>query len=237
MLAKRNKSVKNTLRKVKNSHFRLEVSSDASIFDEFYYKMHLPYIQNRHGESSLEESYERMKARFSKNSDMLFLIKGSQRIAGIMICYQNGEALAYRLGVRNGDFRWVEKGAISALYVNTMSHCRAKGFKKLSLGGSRPFFSDGVLTYKQRNWNMKIDDYSKHFYFLIKPFKANPFAKEFLLNNSFISLNKGEMVVNTFYKNSRKENNRAKAMKTKDTKSGISRVKRHTIGKMHPAPN
>ena len=170
-----------------------------------------------------------MKARFSNNSELLFVTKDSKRIAGMMICYEKNEVLAYRLGVRDGDFQWVAKGAISALYVNTINHCRAKGFKKLSIGESRPFFSDGVLTYKLNNWNMKIDDYSKDLYFLFKPFKASPFTKEFLLNNSFISLDKGKMVFNTFYNQNGEENTMAKAIKMKDTRSGLSTLNVHYV--------
>ena len=109
-------------------------------------------------------SYSRLKGQFLNGSEILFVVKGSLRIAGTMICYRENETVLYELGVRNGDFHWVKQGAIGALYLNAINYCRSQGIKRLSLGGSRPFFSDGVLTYKLTNWNMKVNDYSKTFY-------------------------------------------------------------------------
>lgn len=225
----RNKTAKNTLRKVKRGHFKVEVSSDPILFDEFFYKLHRPYVSNRHGKSNIDEGYGRLKARFLNNSEILFVTKGSQRVAGLIICYQKDGALAYRLGVRDGDFQWVKKGAISALYFHTINHCRSKGIKRLRLGGSRPFLSDGVLAYKQRNWNMKIDDYSKHFYFLFKPLEANSFTKDFLCRNPFISLNKNAMVANTFVPDTKHtpDTNAVNTMKNKFSEKGLSKLDIH----------
>ena len=222
-----NKSAKRNLRKVKNGHFEVEVSSDPLLFEEFYYKMYQPYIYKRYGECAIDMSYNRLKGQFVNGSEILFVIKESQRIAGTMICYKDDNTVAYELGVRDGDFRWVEQGAISALYFNTINYCRSKGIKKLSLGGSRPFLSDGVLNYKLRNWNMKIDDYSKTFYFLIKQHRQSNFAQDFLSKNPFISLKNGDMVVNTFYLKKDKENNVTKDTEAKFIKYGLPKVDVH----------
>jgi len=222
-----NKSAKRNLRKVKNGHFEVEVSSDPLLFEEFYYKMYQPYIYKRYGECAIDMSYNRLKGQFVNGSEILFVIKESQRIAGTMICYKDDNTVAYELGVRDGDFRWVEQGAISALYFNTINYCRSKGIKKLSLGGSRPFLSDGVLNYKLRNWNMKVDDYSKTFYFLIKQHRQSNFAQDFLSKNPFISLKNGDMVVNTFYLKKDKENNVTKDTEAKFIKYGLPKVDVH----------
>jgi GNAT acetyltransferase-like protein len=224
---KKNKGVKNALRITNKAHFKIEVSSDPLLFDEFYHKMHQPYMYKRHGDCAIEEGYDRLKSRFLKNSEIVFVVKGSQRIAGCILCYKGEEAMAYRLGVRDGDYQWVKQGAISALYLNMIEHCCSKGLKKLSLGGSRPFLSDGVLVYKMRNWSMKINDYSKYFYFLLKPLKSNTFTHEFLGNNPFISLKKGKMVVDTFCEKNCTDIAAATEMKTKYTKKGIPQVYVH----------
>lgn len=226
---KKNKNAHNNLRKVKKSNFAIEISSDPALFDEFYYKMFQPYIYERYGESSLDISYDRLKSQFLDNCEILFVVKESLRIAGTMICYNNSKTVLYELGVRNGDFRWVKQGAISALYFHAINYCRSKGIKKISLGGSRPFFSDGVLTYKMRNWNMKIDDYSRKFYFLFRKHKSSTFAQDFLCKNHFISLKKGKMVVNAFFSKISKKPNSLNYMKTKYAKSGLLKVKAHYL--------
>jgi hypothetical protein len=224
---RKNKSAKNTLRKIENSHFKIETSSDPLSFEEFYYKMYYPYIYKRYGECAIDMSYNRLKSQFLDGGEILFVSKESQRIAGTMICYKKDKTVLYELGVRDGEFLWVKQGAISALYFNAITHCRSKGIKKLSLGGSRPFFSDGVLNYKLANWNMKIDDHSKTFYFLIKQHRQSNFAQEFLCNNPFISLRNGDMVVNTFFLKDDKENNVTRDMETKFIKNGLPKVDVH----------
>ena len=229
VFARTNKNAKYTVNKVKKADFKVETTKDPQLFDEFFHKMHQPYIHSRHGECSLKESYRKIKARFSKNGELLFVVEGSQRIAGIMLCFDGKTATAYRLGVRDGDFKWVAKGAISALYYHAIKHCRSRGARTLSLGGSRPFFSDGVLTYKLRNWNMKIDDYSKHFYFLFKPLKTSQFTRDFLCNQPFVSLDKKRMVVNTFCDGDAEEKPDIQALNTQYADKGLTDVTVHYI--------
>ena len=194
----RSKSARYNIARMKKSRFKIEISRDMALFDDFYTNMFQAYIGKRHDRCSVIDPYERMKARFQEDGEILFVKKGSQRIAGMIISYDHGEAAAYRLGVRDGDFQWVKEGAITALYYHTIKHCRDKGFKKLHLGGSRPFLSDGVLNYKIKNWNMKIDGYPEHFYFLLKPLRPSVATEKFLYANAFISLKGRQLVANTF---------------------------------------
>ena len=194
----RSKGARYNIETMKKSRFKIEISRDMVLFDDFYTNMFQAYIAKRHGRCSVIDQYERMKTRFQKDGEILFVKAGSQRIAGMMISYEHGKAAAYRLGVRDGDFQWVKKGAITALYYHTIKHCRDKGFKKLHLGGSRPFLSDGVLNYKIRNWNMKIDGCPEHFYFLLKPLRPSEATEKFLYANSFVSLKGRQLVANIF---------------------------------------
>lgn len=220
-ITKKNKSLKSNIRKLKKSNFKVNVSSDPLSLDEFYYKMYHPYISKRYGRSAIDMSYNRFKTQFAKSGEILFLEKDSQRIAGQMIYYEKDKAVAYELGIKDGNFQWVQQGAITALYLHTFNYCKSKGIKKLSLGGSRPFISDGVLNYKLTNWKMRINRYSKKFYFLIKQHRPNKFTQDFLCNNPFISLNNGEMMINTFYQKSGKEKNATIENKTKYIKYGL----------------
>lgn len=234
--ARRSRSARNTLRKIRKNDFKVEISSDLSSFDAFYHRFHQPYMENRHGNSAVEESYNRMKAKFLKGGELLFISKGSKRVAACMLQYKNDGVTAYRLGVRDGDFSWVEKGAISALYFHMMTYCRLRGFQKLNLGGSRPFFSDGVLNYKLRNWNMKIEDHSKHFYFLLKPLAMNPFTRTFLRDNPFVSLKGNDMIANSFFPEADgfPGKDEADRLKTKFTALGRLKVAMHRCSREAP---
>jgi hypothetical protein len=230
--AQKSRSAKNTLRKIQKRGFSVEISSDPAMFDEFYHRFHQPYMKNRHGESSVEVSYNRMKAKFLNGGELLFVSDGSLRVAGSMLQYNNGEVTAYRLGVRDGDFRWVEKGAISALYFHLLSYCRFQGFPKLHLGGSRPFLSDGVLNYKLKNWNMTIDDYAKDFYFLMKLQKKSPSTAEFLCSNPFVSFKGSKMVANVYFSGTDHLPDRGAAdrLRTKYAGYGLGNVDLHCCG-------
>ena len=221
---KKNKSVKNNLRKIKKGQFSVEISSDPKAFEEFYFKMHQPYISKRYGEGAINRKYDQMKDLFIKHNEILFITKDSQRIAGLMICYlESGMPQLYVLGVRDGDFNWVSQGAISALYLNTIIYFQSKGFKKICLGGTRPFFSDGVLNYKLNNWNMKIEDYAKESYFLIKQHRASAFAQEFLSENPFISIKKGKMIINSFIRENNENNDATNDKLNKYVQNGSSK--------------
>ena len=199
MELKHNKMSKRSLRRIRNSSFNLDISRDLFAFDDFYYNMYKPYLSQRHKGYAVIESYDKLKEVFVNSGEILFAKMGSKRIAGHMISYQEGNAIAFKMGVLNGEHQWVKDGVISFLYYHSLKHCTNKGYTKLDLGGSRPFFSDGVLRYKLNNWNMKIKNYSKRNYFIIKPLKCSVDTKLFLLRNPFISIKKNKMIANIFF--------------------------------------
>ena len=139
-----------------------------------------------------------------------------------------GEAAAYRLGVRDGDFGWVKEGAITALYYYTIKHWKDNGYKKLNLGGSRPFFSDGVLNYKFKNWNMKIDGSQTIYIFSLKPLKKSSFVENFLSENAFITLNGRQMVANVFLNTSKGKDSFKKGHKDY-RKRGLQHIEIHNL--------
>jgi hypothetical protein len=213
---------------VEQSGFQVELSKDISGFDAFYHDMFKAYIRSRHGKCSVVDAYDKLRKRFEKDGEILFITEEGRRVAGMMISYQNNKAAAHRLGILDGDFKWVEKGAISALYHHTIRHCRALGFKKLHVGGSRPFFSDGVLNYKMKNWNMRIDDYARQFYFLLKPQTRSPFALQFLTKNSLVSLEKNRMVATTFAAKADRQPNLEK-IRNNYAEKGLSNIKVYNL--------
>lgn len=224
---KRSKSARSNIKKVIDSQFDIEIVKSRSDFEMFYHKMLYPYSQKRYGKFAVIDNYGQLGDRYIKNGELIFIKKGSQCIAGMLLLYEEGEVTSYRIGILNGDIRWVKEGAISALYYHAIRYCSDNGHQKINLGGSRPFLSDGVMRYKLTAWNMKIDGYAKAFYFILKPLKKSHFVKEFLKTNPFISLKGNHIVANVFIDDISDEKVVVKAKK-KYLNYGISKIDIHS---------
>ena len=107
------------------------------------------------------------------------------------------------LGVLRGDFNYVKKGALIAVYYYTIEYLRKRNYKKLSLGGARPFLNDGLLNHKLC-WGANIVcETSKAFLLCILSDKKC--LKTFLLNNPFICKDRNGLSLATFSKGNSKE--------------------------------
>jgi len=159
--------------------------------------MYRPYVSERYKNSLVNISYDTIKDNFEKGE--LILIKDGQKvIAGGIINYSimNGIPRGTQLGVYQGDNNYVKKGALSAYYYFAIKYLREKNFHKFSLGGTRPFYNDGVLRHKL-SWGAKIiDESSNAFLFCLLSNKKS--LKTFLSNNPFICTNHNNLLLAIF---------------------------------------
>ena len=180
---------KNTFRsnmaKVKRGGFGYSISRDLSQFDSFYHDLYLPYLSKRHADSAFRLKYEDIKQGFMKG-ELLQITENQTVVAGAIIDYRSkdGNPRMFKLGVLNGDYNYVKKGALIALYFYAIQYLKEKGFQKLSLGLSRPFFSDGVLHHKL-NWGAKMACESSTAFLFTFISRKNQ-LKQFLYANPFI---------------------------------------------------
>jgi hypothetical protein len=182
---------------MKKGNFEYTISKDPTDFDFFYNNMYIPYIMNRHGDCGLKVSFERMKNSF-ENGELLFIKQKGKAIAGVIIDYKvmNGTPRTTQLGVLRGDFDYVRKGALIAIYYYTIEYLREKGYKKYSVGLARPFINDGMLNHKLY-WGANIVcERSKAFLLCILSNKKC--IKDFLLNNPFICIDKKRLILENF---------------------------------------
>lgn len=198
------KTLKNNLRKIKRGNFSYSITKDPDDFNFFYYKMHLPYISKRHGDATIKKSYKDMKKRF-ENGELLQIKEGQEIVAGVAIDYKamDGIPIITILGVLRGDFNYVKRGALIALYYYTIQYLKQKKYDKFSLGVTRPFFSDGVLQYKL-NWGAKIVCETSHA-FLLSLSSKKKYLKNFLSCNPFILKDRNNLTLATFSDQSFKE--------------------------------
>ena len=195
---------KNNVRKIKKSNFGYTITKDPLDFNFFYNNMYLPYLSNRHGNLGLEISLEIMRKSF-ENGELLLITDGEDIIAGVLLDYKvmDGIPRTTQLGVLNGDFHYVKKGAIIAIYYYTIEYLRKKEHKKLSLGVVRPFINDGLLNQKL-SWGAKIVCETQ-IAFLLCILSQKKCHKTFLLNNPFIYKDRNGLSLATFSKGNSKE--------------------------------
>ena len=198
------KTLKNNLRTMKRGDFHYVISKDPNDFEFFYYNMYLPYISIRHSDLFFQQSFKEMKKSFDNGE--LFLIKeGKNIVSGGIIDYKImlGFPRLTKLGVYNGDFNCVKRGALIALYYYLIQYLKGKSYPKFSLGSVRPFIKDGVLRHKV-NWGAKIVLETKYAFLVSKGFK-NEIFKKFLINNPFIAINGSKLALSVFSDNSSNE--------------------------------
>ena len=192
------------LRTIKKGNFHYSITKEPEDFHFFYNKMYLPYLSNRHGNMGLEVSLERMQKTF-KDGELLWIKDGQEVIAGALIDYtvMNGIPRMPQIGILRGDFNYVKKGALTAIYYYIIEYLRKKDHKKLSIGLARPFIYDSLTKHKLY-WGANIVcETSKAFLLCILSQKK--YLKMFLSNNPFIYKEKGRLNLATFTNGNSKE--------------------------------
>ena len=184
------------IRLIKKSNFEYTISKDPLHFRPFYNNMYLPYLTNRYGNLALKHSFEYIK-------------DGQEIIAGVIIDYKIMKGYFPRItfiGVLNGDFHYVKKGALNAIYYYSIEYLRKRNYKKLGLGRARPFINDGLLKHKLY-WGANIVcETSQAFLLCILSHKKC--IKTFLLNNPFIYKDRNGLSLATFSKGNSKDEKR-----------------------------
>jgi hypothetical protein len=155
------KSRKSDLSRIRRHQLTWEISHEPAHVEHFYDRMYAPLVHSSHGESVLPIAREKMLSRFSQQQSELLLIKqGATAIAGSVLLYDDDIPRRWADGVLDAAREHLAKGVISALYLYSSEHLRGQGVERIGLGLSRPFLSDGVLTFK-RKWGLRLTDYSE----------------------------------------------------------------------------
>jgi hypothetical protein len=177
------KKARKYLQRMRKNETSYEVTRDPEAFDHFYTTMYLPYIKNQYGERSFSMSHEEMVGKHG-NSELFFVKVRGERVAGLILLYENDRVRAWSIGVKDGDRSYVKAGAIKALDYLKYQYLTGRGYKTLHMGGSRPFLLDGVLRPK-REQGVRIIDHTAR-YFSLSFSAGSAGAKAFAVNNPFI---------------------------------------------------
>lgn len=139
----------NARRLVRKNRFRHEVTRAPDACRRFYDDMYVPYLRARHAGSERVLPFEALFAD-PGSFDLFVVSEGESPAAGAVVHYRDGRATLGFFGVVGGDFERVRRGALGAAYSLVAAELSGRGHRRLDLGESSPFLTDGVTRHKVR---------------------------------------------------------------------------------------
>ena len=145
-------SLSDDLRKVRKYGFHAEHANRDDGFDFFFDDLYAPTVAASHGDAGLPSDREKRRQQLqSGKAELIFVKRDEDVVAGLLLDYREELPALREIGIRDGDRNLLKLGVITAANLFGFQHLKQKGFRYASLGLSRCFLNDGVLTYK-RKW-------------------------------------------------------------------------------------
>lgn len=141
-------------RKIRKYNLLNKISNSMEDFDLFFHRMYLPLIDKQFRNSSIIDSYQKMKDIFL-NGFLLFVMEDGKAIAGGLCLRKDNVLFFERIGVLDAGETYLKKGAQSAVYYFVIRHAKDLGLQKVDLTTSRSFLNDGVYRHK-REWGAAV---------------------------------------------------------------------------------
>ena len=192
----RNKGLSNNLRKVRKYQYSFEITRDFAKFENFFHYMYLPYAANKYGELSLVGGFRDLRKIFKKGA-LLLVNRGNECVAGSLLQMDDMTISARYLGVKDGNFQYVEEGVLAACYYFTITWAGEEGYDWVDFGHCRPFLNDGAF-YHKKTWGMEVMKSIRPMLatkavFGMKVCSHKQGLLDFLAKNPFISLDQGKL--------------------------------------------
>jgi hypothetical protein len=178
------------LRRIRKFELTYEITKDPRRFNEFYYKMYLPYMKQRNSDPAAVATYSVLAEVFARGE--LILVRDSSAVlCGGLIEIQNGRVRCHKMGVKDGNMEYVREGVIGACYYFMVSEMKKRGFKKVHLGEMRPLLNDGITKFKV-SLKAELAVTQHHAFVSLALLRYSPGIESFLISNPFICFDERE---------------------------------------------
>ena len=150
ILACMSKNRRKKIRQLQEQPFCVEFSQDKQDFDQFYYRMYLPYVRERHeGQGLIIDDYDSALKTFMRGG--IVLIKDDHEPIGGSLYRQDGD-MFYVLygGVLDGNYDIVKQGVPMRLDWAIIQWAHENGARRIDFGSTRALTSNGVFEYKRQ---------------------------------------------------------------------------------------
>lgn len=210
-MVKSARTLEYNLSKIKNNNLEYEIVDSDEAYALFYDTMYLPYIKRRFDSTAHFLTREEIQAD-RENCELLFIKQGQAYLSGLLIKYDTEYSKNWDVGVKNAGATivkteryprnwavgvkdanpdYMKAGAVGALYYFLIVYLKEKGYDWVHFGGTRPFHSDGVLTYKKK-WPLQCAGFTQQG-FNLQITSTSSETIDFLTNFPFIYLDAGNL--------------------------------------------
>jgi len=189
---KRNKSLRENLRRIKKDNYSYELTQEPGKFGYFYYQMYLPYVTKRFEELTLLTSFREMERAFKKGQ-LLLVKRGDRYVSGNVVRVDHDHVIVPYLGITEGRIEYLKAGALTALYYFTILWAKEGGYRWIDFGHSRSLLKDGSFKFK-KHWGMEIKMSARlRDVFGIRICNFHPGVQSFLERNPFVFIDEGKL--------------------------------------------
>ncbi len=137
----------------KISAFQAEISTRITDLRDFYEKVYIPYTLTRYPDAKIIDFASFNEHRLYQDGELLTIKKDGIPVGGACAVLA-GSTWYWRI---NGlvDDRFLREGAMAAIYYFSILRAKERKARTMEFGSSRPFITDGVLSFK-RKWRATI---------------------------------------------------------------------------------
>ena len=145
----RKHQIKNIKLTRKTGLFR-KISHDGEDFKYFYESMYVPSMKLRHGAYGGIVDFEYYQVLTRKGFLMWICLPDGIKVAGSIFIERHGVLYGVLNGFLNGDPQWLQKGALSAIYIFTYEYAVEKCIRFVDVGEVMPILTNGLYNHKKR---------------------------------------------------------------------------------------
>lgn len=178
-------SIKRDMSLIRQGGFESSCDDHGEALDYFYHRVYRPYTQCRYGEETYLRSLSDLRQRLRRGG-LLWVEQDGRRVAGAFF-ERDGEVLSVlALGVIDGEFGLVQRGAVAALYYFALQLAQRVDCSTIDLRGCRPSLADGVLAYKKK-WGAEVCEKPESYYdLMVRWNRPSAVVREFLAHTPLV---------------------------------------------------
>jgi hypothetical protein len=188
------------LRRIRKHSLTVERRYSEDDFCFFYERMYKPYVGIRHRDSAVIGDYRYLLNIFKrKGSELYFVIKDGQPIAGSINEIINNTLRMSSLGILDGREDILRMGVIGALYFFQANEYYKRGIASVNIGGTSPILMDGLTQFKlSLGGKLAYTNYLGNQFIWLRPLVDSKAIRGLLAANPFISISEKSYYRNIF---------------------------------------
>ncbi len=190
-LLHKNEHLQNDIRRLRIEGFQVEISRTPKDFRRFLEQYYLPYRDSHYGSRAMNFDYDflcRENEVADRSWELLKVTANNDWIAGMIFQKRAGCADAMEVGVKEGDYQLVKRGALAAAYWFFVKRAYELGYSEASFMYTPAFLRNGVLQFKSKYRPKLSAAPSPAHGLLLMPLSNDSQTRQILLDQPFFEI-------------------------------------------------